>query len=159
MWIFNSFFDLNMLPHRSHLTHCLLCSVLWDAILDPNSFPPPCVSEFVCFFHSQLCVFKDIVRLVAIVWYLRMWVLMTPVGENAQLNWLHLYWLFPTVRFQMSPQSACTKGCIVTLVAFMWCFSTVCFQMCPQIFCVWSFRVTLVTLVWLLSNVHFQMCL
>ena len=74
-------------------------------------------------------------------------------------DWLHLYWLFPTVRFQMSPQTACTIGCIVRLVAFMWCFSTVCFQMCPPLFCVWSFKVTLVTLVWLLSNVHFQMCL
>ena len=33
MWICNSFFDLNML---SHLTPCPLCSVLWDAILDPK---------------------------------------------------------------------------------------------------------------------------
>ena len=33
----------------------------------------------------------------------------------------------------MYPQSACPRGCIVTLVALVWLFPTVCFQMPPQI--------------------------
>ena len=41
--------------------------------------------------------------------------------------------LFPTVRFQMSPQTACPRGCIVTLVAFVRLFSAVRYQMTPQI--------------------------
>ena len=50
----------------------------------------------------------------------------------------------------MSPQMACPRWCIVTLVAFIWPFSTVCFQMIPQIACVWWCKLTLVALVWTL---------
>ena len=42
------------------------------------------------------------------------------------LRCLPLVWPFSTVRFQMSPQIVCLKGCIVTLFRF---FTTVCFQM------------------------------
>ena len=40
--------------------------------------------------------------------------------------------LFSTVCFQMSPQIACLRRSIVTLVAFVRLFSTVCYQMSPQ---------------------------
>ena len=66
--------------------------------------------------------------------------------------------LFNTVRFQMSPQMACLRGCIVTLVAFIWLFSTVRFQMLPQIVCTRGCKVTLIAFVWLFSTVCFQMC-
>ena len=49
-----------------------------------------------------------------------------------------------TVCFQMSPQMACPRECIVTLVAFVWLFSSVCCQMCPQITCLSWGKVTLV---------------
>ena len=58
----------------------------------------------------------------------------------------------------MSPQLACLRGCIVTLVAFVGFFSTVCFQMFPQIACMICFKVTLVTFVCLFSTVCFQVC-
>ena len=67
-------------------------------------------------------------------------------------------WLFTTVRFQMCPQIACPKGCIVTLVAFVWFVSIVRFQMCPQMACLRRGKVTLVAFVWLFSTVYFQMC-
>ena len=67
-------------------------------------------------------------------------------------------WFFSTVRFQMCPQMACPRGCIVTLVAFVWLFSTVRFQMCPQIPCLKGCIVTLAAFVWFLSTVGFQMC-
>ena len=58
----------------------------------------------------------------------------------------------------MCPQSACMRGCKVTLVAFVWLFSAVCFQMCPQIACIWGCIVTLVAFVRLYPTVCFQMC-
>ena len=66
-------------------------------------------------------------------------------------------WLFSTVYFQMSAQTACLWGWKVTLVAFIWFFSTVCFQMSPQSVCIGGCKVTLVTFVWLFSAVRFQM--
>ena len=44
-------------------------------------------------------------------------------------------WLFSAVCFQMFPQIACLRGCIIALVTFVWFFSTVYFQMCPQMTC------------------------
>ena len=55
--------------------------------------------------------------------------------------------IFSTVCFQMCPQIACIRGCIVTLVAFVCLFSAVDFQMCPQCACIRGCIVTLVTLV------------
>ena len=57
----------------------------------------------------------------------------------------------------MSPQISCTRGCIVTLIAFVWLFSTVCFQMRSQVACIRRWIVTLIAFAWLFSNVHFQM--
>ena len=58
----------------------------------------------------------------------------------------------------MGSQSACIKGCIVTLVAFVWFLPTVCFQMCPEIACMRGSIITLVAFVCLLSTVFFTMC-
>ena len=68
-------------------------------------------------------------------------------------------WLFPTVYFKMCPQIACPRRGKVTLVAFVWLFSTVRFQMCPQMTCTKRGIVTLVTFVWLFSTVYVQMSL
>ena len=67
-------------------------------------------------------------------------------------------WLFSTVFFQMSSQTACTRGCKVTLIAFVWLFSTVRFQMLSQIACIRGCKITLVAFVWLFFTVRFQMC-
>ena len=61
------------------------------------------------------------------------------------------------VGFQMCPQMACLRSCIVTLVAFVWLFSTVCFQMNPQIACLGRGIVALVAFMQLFSTVHFHM--
>ena len=81
-----------------------------------------------------------------------------------------LVWLFSTVCFQMSPQTVCTRRCIVTLVTIVLFFSTVCFQMSLQINCRRECRLTLafsdvsclkrgmftlVAFVWLFSTVRF----
>ena len=55
----------------------------------------------------------------------------------------------------MCPQTACLRGCIVTLVAFVRFFSTVRFQMCPQSTGIKVCTVTLVAFVWLISTVGF----
>ena len=65
-------------------------------------------------------------------------------------------WLFSTVSFQMPSQIVMGRG-IVTKVAFVWLFPTVFFQMSPQIACLWRCKVTLVAFVWLFSTVRFQM--
>ena len=81
------------------------------------------------------------------------------------------YWMFPgmhshigciclvfsTVGFQMYPQSACIKGCIVTLAAFFALFSTVCSQMFPQNVCQRGCVVSLVAYVRLFSTLYYQM--
>ena len=59
----------------------------------------------------------------------------------------------------MSSQIIYTRGCIVTLVAFVWLFSTVCFHMFPQTICPRGCIVTLVAFVWPLPIVCFQMFL
>ena len=56
-------------------------------------------------------------------------------------------WFFPTVHFQMCPQTVCPRRGIVTLVAFVWLFSTVGFQMCPQTVCPRGCKVTLIAFV------------
>ena len=53
-------------------------------------------------------------------------------SERTIVPWTVIFWFVSTVRFQMSPQIDCLRGCKVTLVAFVWLFSTVNFQMCPQ---------------------------
>ena len=68
-----------------------------------------------------------------------------------------IFLLFNTVRYQMSPQMVCIRGCIITLVASVWLLSTVCFQMSPQMSCLRGCIVTLVAFVWLFSTVCFQM--
>ena len=67
-----------------------------------------------------------------------------------------LVWLFSTMCYQMSPQTVCTRRCIVTLVTFVWFFSAVRFQMCPQIACPRECKVTLVAFVWFFSTACFQ---
>ena len=59
----------------------------------------------------------------------------------------------------MSPQIACPRGCILTLVAFVWLFYTVYFQMCPQSAWIIACIFALVAFVWLFSVVHFKMLL
>ena len=66
-------------------------------------------------------------------------------------------WLFSTVCFQMLPQIACIRGCIITLVAFVGLLSTVRFEMSPQIACPRGRKVTLVAFVELFSTMYFQM--
>ena len=66
-------------------------------------------------------------------------------------------WFFPTVYFQMSPQTTWIRGCIVTLAAFVWLFFTVYIQMSPQTVCPRRCKVTLIAFVWLFSTVYFQM--
>ena len=67
-------------------------------------------------------------------------------------------WLFSTVRFQMCPQIACPRKCIIALAAFVCLFSIVYFQMSPQITCWRGCKVTLVAFFWLFSTLGFQMC-
>ena len=98
-----------------------------------------------------------------------------------------IFLLFSIMSFEMCPQSTCTRGCIVALVAFVWLFLTVSpvkmspqitrlwkckvtltafvrlfsavpFQMLPQIACQRGCKVTLVAFVWLFPTVHFEMC-
>ena len=57
----------------------------------------------------------------------------------------------------MYPQIACSRRCIITLVAFVWFFSPVRFQMFPQIASPRGCKITLVTFVWFFSSVYFQM--
>ena len=65
--------------------------------------------------------------------------------------------LFSTVYFQMCPQVACLRGCIITLVASDWFFSTVCHQMNFQTAWLRGCIVALVTLTWFFTSMHFQM--
>ena len=65
--------------------------------------------------------------------------------------------LFSIEHFQMCFQSACIRGCKVTLVTFVWLFSIVRFQMCFKSACTRGFKVTSVAFVCLFPNVHFQM--
>ena len=58
----------------------------------------------------------------------------------------------------MCTQCEFTRGCIVTLVAFVRLFSTVSFQMGPQFTRIRRCKVTLVAFVCLLTTVCFQMC-
>ena len=66
---------------------------------------------------------------------------------------------FSTVSFKLLTQRAWIIAGKVTLVAFVWLISTVRFQMCPQIACICWCKVTLVAHVWLFSTVCLQMCL
>ena len=55
-------------------------------------------------------------------------------------------WLFPTVYFQVFPQTVCTRAYIITLDAFVWLFSAICLSHWDLIGCVlpksrcWKFR-------------------
>ena len=53
----------------------------------------------------------------------------------------------PIVSFQVSPQIAWIRRCIITLVAFVRLFSFVHFQMCPQSTCIRGCKITLVAFV------------
>ena len=66
----------------------------------------------------------------------------------------YVVWFFSTMCFQVSPQTVCTRRCIVTLVAFVWFFSTACFQRSLQNYCPRGRNLTLVAFVWLFSTVH-----
>ena len=69
-----------------------------------------------------------------------------------QFQWLH-FLLFSTVCCQMSPQMACLRRGIVTLVAFVRLFSTVGFQMFYEITSIRGGIFALVAFVWLFSTV------
>ena len=56
-----------------------------------------------------------------------------PQSKNLT-HWVHLF-SFVLCAFQMCPEMACLRGCILALVAFVWLFTTVCFQMVPQNVC------------------------
>ena len=60
----------------------------------------------------------------------RFWAIFASSRCHQNKNYLFTNLL--TVRFQMFPQMACLRGCIVTSVAFVWLFPTVRFRMCPQ---------------------------
>ena len=77
------------------------------------------------------------------------------VCASSYVSLVEFVCLFSTVRFQMFPQIACLRRCIVTLVAFVWLFSTVCFQMRPQMAYLGGCIVTLVAFVRLFSTVRF----
>ena len=66
-----------------------------------------------------------------------------PAPEEARSVWLHFF-LFKSVRFQMSLQIACLSGCILTFDAFVGLFSTVRFKMCPHVACLRGYKITLV---------------
>ena len=68
---------------------------------------------------------------------------------------IYLFFLH-CVSFQMSPQMACLRGGIVTLVAFVKLFSTVPFHMCPQRTWMGACKVTLFAFLWLFATVCFQ---
>ena len=91
---------------------------------------------------SPLCIWKCILK----------WL----TWEVAQSHWSDLLRFF-SVGFQMSPQMASSRGCIVTLIAFIWLVSTVGFHMFPQIGWIMACKVTLVVSVWFFSTVSFQM--
>ena len=63
-------------------------------------------------------------------------------------------WLSSNVSFQMCPQSAreCPGGHKVTLVTFVWLFPTVCYQMSPKMICSRGCVVTLVAFFLLFSE-------
>ena len=73
------------------------------------------------------------------------------------LTLIAFVWLFSTVYFQMSPQIVYTIGCVITLIAFVGLFSTVHFQMSPQIACTRGCIITLVAFLWLFTTLCFQM--
>ena len=55
---------------------------------------------------------------------------------------------FSTLRFQMSPQIACMRGCIITQIAFVWLFPAVRFQMSYENTWIFGWKFTLVAFVW-----------
>ena len=57
----------------------------------------------------------------------------------------------------MSPQVACLRRCIITLIACVWLFSAVHFHMSPQFACLRRGIITLVAFVWLFPPVRFHM--
>ena len=59
-------------------------------------------------------------------------------------------WLFSALDFQMSPQIACFRWCIIAMVAFVWFFLN-------QMACLRGCIVTLVAFVWLFATVCFHM--
>ena len=73
-------------------------------------------------------------------------ILKMPAPEETESHLLH-FLLFSIVRFQMGPQIVCSRGGIVTLVAFVRLFSTVCYQMSPQTACMRRDKFTLVAFV------------
>ena len=102
----------------------------------------------VCFQMSfQIaCMRGSKVTLVAFVCFLpTMWF------QMLYSHWLHLFNFSPLcvfiLRFHMSLQVVCPRGCIVILVAFVQLFPTVHFQMCPQMACLKRGIVTLVAFI------------
>ena len=59
--------------------------------------------------------------------------------------------------FQVFPQTACIKRCIVTTVALIWLYFTVHFQVLFQTACVYRGIVTMVAFIWFYFRVRFQM--
>ena len=83
------------------------------------------------------------------------------VSTKSLHNRMHSYigcicCVFFTVCFQMFPQLACQRGCIVTLVAYVRLFPTVYHQMSSQNTCLRRCKVTLVAIVCFFSIVYFQ---
>ena len=77
--------------------------------------------------------------------------------KQQKLNIGSIYLALSSVHFQMCPEMACLRGCILALVAFVWLFTIVCFQMVPQNVCTWRFLITPIAFVWPFSAVDFQM--
>ena len=85
--------------------------------------------------------------------------LQTACQRGCIVTLVTLVWLFSTVYFQMCLQGACIEGCIVTLVAFVWLFSTVCLQMHSQIAWIGWCIVTQFAFISNFSTVWFHVCL
>ena len=128
------------------------------------------VTQAAFFSYSPPCIFKSLVK--------------SPAWKKAYSHRLHLFgilhcvfsnvcskclnkmiqscivcicWTFSSVCVQMSPQIACLREGIFTLVAFIPFLVTVCCQMFVQNACTRGNKVALAAFVWLFPSVRFQM--
>ena len=146
--------------------HCVVSNVSSNLLLEKMHSYTGCIC--LTFLHCaifqilpQIARLREwVVALVALRLTFFQRVLKVSFHDYAKLHWLHLFNLSPlqcTVWFQMYPQTASQRECIITLGAFVWLFSTVCFQMSPQMRCLRRYIVTLVAFIWLFSTMCLQM--
>ena len=99
------------LPERKH-NHiaCICATFLWCVSSNVSSNEMQSHIGYICltFLH---CVFLNVSS--------------NGLHERMHNHLGYICLTFPTVRFQMCPQIAFLRWCIITLVAFVWLFSTV----------------------------------